>query len=81
MVPAGGPDPMVISMTLLKGLTPPDGEVDQTGIFMTLSSGVFNLQDGPLVRMDICMTLQKGSMRQDGVVDLMAIFMILQKET
>jgi len=81
MLLVGGLDPMATSMTLLKGLTLPDGEVDPTVIFMTLSSEAFNLRDGALVQMDIYMTLQKGLIRQDGVVGLMAIYMILQKET
>jgi len=72
---------MDISMTLLKGSTPPDGEVDRTAISMILSSGAFNLQDGAPVQMDISMTLPRGSMHQDGGVDLTVICMILQKET
>jgi len=72
---------MDISMTLLKGLTHPDGGVDPMVISMTLSKEDFSLRDGALDPMDICMTLLKDSMHHDGVVDLMAICMILQKET
>jgi len=80
MLLVGGLDRMATSMTLLKGSTLPDGEVDPMDISMILSSGAFNLQDGALVQMDISMTLQKGSMHQGGGADLTVICMILQKD-
>merc|ERR1719187_2915820 len=46
-------------MTLLKGSTLPDGEVDPMDISMILSSGAFKLQGGGADLTVICMILQK----------------------